>query len=82
MPKSKTSLIDKDDGSSQPLLEDKTDDEKEDQRKRRNMLTLIITSSLNMLGYGIYGTAYSQWIYVRFEMDALGANFSKLDESA
>ena len=46
------------------------------------MFTLIVTSSFNVLGYGFYITAYSQWIYVRFEMDVMGANFSKLNGSA
>ncbi|KAK3790275.1 hypothetical protein RRG08_034837 [Elysia crispata] len=57
-------------------------DEDGDRQKRRNMTILIICCSFSMLGYGIYTTAYSQWIYVRFEMDALGANFSKLNQSA
>ncbi|GFR70346.1 proton-coupled folate transporter [Elysia marginata] len=81
MSKIKKSWMGKGSGSTQHLV-DKAQDYKEDQRKRRNMLTLIITSSLNMLGYGIYRTAYSQWIYVRFEMDVMGANFSLLDEFA
>ena len=33
-----------------------------------------------MFGYGMYGASYSQWIYVRFEMDALGENFSDIDD--
>lgn len=53
-----------------------------DRRKRRNMLTMMLSCGLVSLGYGIHGVTYSQWIYVRFEMDVLGANFSKLNQSA
>ncbi|KAK3790273.1 hypothetical protein RRG08_034836 [Elysia crispata] len=82
MPKSYESLLDEEDTSLKQLIDEDPQDDEDDSRKRRNILTLIITSSLSMLGFGIYGTAYSQWIYVRFEMDALGASFSKLDRSA
>ncbi|KAK3790270.1 hypothetical protein RRG08_034833 [Elysia crispata] len=81
MPKSKKSLEEEED-ATQPLLEDESQDDEDDRRKRRNMFTLIVTSSFNVLGYGFYITAYSQWIYVRFEMDVMGANFSKLNGSA
>ncbi|GFR84112.1 solute carrier family 46 member 3-like [Elysia marginata] len=61
---------------------DEEEDIEEDSQKRRNMLTMIVACSFVALGYGIHGATYSQWIYVRFEMDALGDNFSKLNESA
>lgn len=71
---------------AQSLQEDLAEDEfqnvEEERRKRRNMFTLILTSSISMLGFGIFGTAYSQWIYVRFEMDALGDKFSTIDHRA
>ncbi|KAK3790271.1 hypothetical protein RRG08_034834 [Elysia crispata] len=82
MSKSINSTQDKDNGSLGKPIDDVPQDDEDDRRKRKNMFTLIIISSLGMLGYGVYGTVYSQWIYVRFEMDALGASFSKLEKSA
>ncbi|RUS79889.1 hypothetical protein EGW08_012367 [Elysia chlorotica] len=64
------------------LLKDEPEDDEGERWKRRNMLTLVVTSSLNILGYGIYGTAYSQWIYVRFQMEVMGDKFSQLNGSA
>ncbi|KAK3790268.1 hypothetical protein RRG08_034831 [Elysia crispata] len=80
MPKVATSIQDKEPSSSQKLLFEDSQDDADDQRKRRNMLIMIISCSFSMFGYGMYGASYSQWIYVRFEMDALGENFSDIDD--
>ncbi|RUS79890.1 hypothetical protein EGW08_012368, partial [Elysia chlorotica] len=79
MAKGATSIQNSDPDPSQKLFEESQDDP-DDLRKRRNMLIMIISCSFSMFGYGIYGAAYSQWIYVRFEMDVLGENFSEIDD--
>ncbi|GFO45139.1 proton-coupled folate transporter-like [Plakobranchus ocellatus] len=58
--------------------ENKVDGKEDNHRKRSNMLRMIAICGISMLGYGIYGAAYDQWIYVRFAKDALGNNFSQL----
>ncbi|GFO45138.1 solute carrier family 46 member 3-like [Plakobranchus ocellatus] len=76
---------------SEPLLKPKKleedevsqeSDVEEDRRKKTNMLLMMLICSISMLGYGIFRSSYNQWIYVRFERDALGANFSFLNHSA
>ena len=57
-------------------------DDIEDACRKRNMITLIIVCGFTMLGVGSYGAAYSQWIYVRFEKEVLGSNFSQFDMQA
>ncbi|GFR70357.1 proton-coupled folate transporter [Elysia marginata] len=76
------SIQDKEPSPSQKLLFEESQEDHDDRRKRRNILIMIVSCSFAMFGYGIYNAAYSQWIYVRFEMLALGENFSQLDETA
>ncbi|GFO04027.1 proton-coupled folate transporter-like [Plakobranchus ocellatus] len=69
--------------SSSPLLNsrrtnrNKHQDMEDDRRKRSNMICMIIICGLSMLGYGIYGAAYDQWIYVRAKDPCFQGNESE-----
>lgn len=82
MPKRGTSIQDEDQSPTQRLVLEESQEDADDLRKRQNILIMIVSCSFAMFGYGIYSAAYSQWIYVRFEMMVLGENFSQIDEGA
>ncbi|GFR97111.1 solute carrier family 46 member 3 [Elysia marginata] len=79
-----TGISEKEDVSNAKSIEDRGEEDEEaaaDRRKARNMLIMVATTSLTLLGVGVFVTSYQQWIYVRFQMDSLGDLFYEMDTS-
>ncbi|XP_005089196.2 solute carrier family 46 member 3 [Aplysia californica] len=79
------------DGDDEPLLGKGTGDDEEsegdatvhdEKKRRRNILGALVGLSLTMTGYSIFNDSYMQWIYVRFQMDVLGDNYTLANTSS
>ncbi|GFR84084.1 solute carrier family 46 member 3-like [Elysia marginata] len=74
-------MTEKEDISKGQPTDDEIKDAEADRRKARNMFIMVATTSLTLLGVGVFSTAYQQWIYTRFQVDALGDLFYQMNTS-